>query len=34
MADSETPLQRELGERMPDPGEERAPHHAQPSAKE
>ena len=34
MADSETPLQHELGDRMPDPGEERAPHHAHPSAKE
>ena len=34
MADNETPLQHELGDRMPDPGEERAPHHAHPSAKE
>ena len=35
MADTETPLQRELGERgLPDPGEEHAPHAAHPSAKE
>ncbi len=35
MADTETPLQRELGERgMPDPGEEHAPHAVHPSAKE
>ena len=35
MADTETPQQRELGERgMPDPGEEHAPHAVHPSAKE
>ena len=34
MADTETPLQHELGDHMPDPGEERAPHHGHPSAKE
>lgn len=34
MADSETPLQHELGDRMPDPGEEHAPHRGHPSAKE
>jgi cytochrome c oxidase subunit 4 len=34
MADPESQLQHELGDRMPDPGEERAPHLAHPSAKE
>jgi len=34
MAETETPLQHELGDHMPDPGEERAPHRAHPSAKE
>ena len=34
MADTETPLQHELGDRIPDPGEEHAPHRSHPSAKE